>query len=83
MILKESKGFLSGGVGSPVKTELPGYQQVIHQTYLTMVSHCNKETNLARNNPNHPYSGVASQERLVLQHRSLDCSPVNLCSNEM
>lgn len=46
MVLKESKGFLSGGVGSPVKTELPGCQQVIHQTYLTMVSHCTKETNL-------------------------------------
>lgn len=46
MVLKESKGFLSDGVGSPVKTELPGCQQVIHQTYLTMVSHCTKEPNL-------------------------------------
>lgn len=46
MVLKESKGFLSVGVSSPVKTELPGCQQVIHQTCLTMVSHCIKETNL-------------------------------------
>lgn len=46
MVLKESKGFLSGRVGSPVKKELPGCLQVIHQTYLTMVSHCTKETNL-------------------------------------